>query len=159
MKNYSQQYCTSNETPLQLVAGDTLVVACDTMFLINKIRYEFYKKIHQATLENNSNSCTSLLLAFENRLKDHEASYSQILANSKRSEQISLDIIANTKKSLENTQQSLLANQHSLDEAMVKLERANELIRKEKWNATGQKALTGIAGIGVGILIGVLVTN
>lgn len=159
LKKSSLQYCTSNQAPLQLVVGDTLIVACDTMYLINKTRYEFYKSIHQATLQDDDVPCKNLLKAYETRLQEHELSYSKLLANSQKSEQSTLNLIEYTQKSLEDTQKSLLYSQQSLDESMQKLDGANEQIRKAKWNARGQKLMTGIAGLGVGILIGILLAN
>ncbi|BAX82535.1 hypothetical protein [Labilibaculum antarcticum] len=159
LKKSPLQYCTSNQSPLQLLVGDTLVVVCDTMYLINKTRYQFYKSIHQATLQDDGMECKNLLKAYEARLEEHELSYSKLLANSRKTEKTTLDFIEYTQKSLENTQKTLQYSQQSLDYSMQNLDRANELIRKEKWNARGQKLLTGIAGVGVGILVGVLVTR
>jgi ElaB/YqjD/DUF883 family membrane-anchored ribosome-binding protein len=159
LKKSPLQYCTSNQSPLQLVVGDTLVVVCDTMYLINKTRYQFYKSIHKATLEDDNMECNNLLKAYETRLKEHESSYAKLLANCRQSEKTSLDLIDYTQKSLENTQKTLQYSQQSLDSSIQKLDRANELIRKEKWNDRGQKLVTGIAGVGVGILLGVLVSR
>ncbi|WP_461643401.1 hypothetical protein [Labilibaculum euxinus] len=159
LKKAPLQYCTSNQSPLQLVVGDTLVVMCDTMYLINKTRYQFYKSIHKATLEDDNIECKNLLKAYETRLEEHELSYNKLLANCRKSEKTTLNFIEYTQKSLESTQKTLQYTQQSLDTSMQNLDRANELIRKEKWNATGQKVLTGIAGLGVGILVGVLVTR
>lgn len=159
LKKSPLQYCTSNQSPLQLLVGDTLVVVCDTMYLINKTRYQFYKSIHKATLQDDGMECKELLKAYETRLEEHELSYSKLLANSRKTEQTTLNLIEYTQKSLENTQKTLQYSRQSLDSSIQNLDRANELIRKEKWNARGQKLLTGIAGVGVGILLGVLVTH
>lgn len=153
------EYPLSNETPLQLHRGDTLIVTCDTVYLINKIRYEFYKSIHTATLHNDNEECNQLLRAYEKRVKEHELSYSKLLANCTSTEKSALDMVAYTRKSLEETQHTLQFTQQALEQSSTNLDRANELLRKEKWNVRGQKLLVGVAGVGLGILVGVLMVH
>jgi ElaB/YqjD/DUF883 family membrane-anchored ribosome-binding protein len=157
IKTIPVDYCTSNETPKLLTLGDTIVITCDSVYLINKIRYKFYKEIHLALQKDNNSECKDLLQAYENRLSEHESTYNKLLINSKKTEKISLDLIDYTQKSLENTQKTLDYTQLTLEQSMKSLDQANELIKKEKWNSKGQKLLVGIGGVGVGILVGVLI--
>lgn len=150
-------YCTSNETPKLFKLGDTIVITCDSVYLVNKIRYKFYRDIHLAIQKDDNTECKSLLQAYETRLNEHETAYNKLLLNSKKTEKISLDLIDYTQKSLENTQKTLDFTQQTLEQSMKSLEQANELIRKEKWNSKGQKFLVGVGGVGIGILVGVLI--
>ena len=157
LKTVPLSYCSSNEPPKLFKLGDTILISCDTVYLINKIRYKFYKDIHFAVLQDDNTEYTGLLKAYENRLNEHELAYSKLLKNCRNSEKTSLDLIDFTQKSLQNTQRSLDYSQQALEQSVKSLEQANALIKREKWNSRGQKVLVGIGGVGIGVLIGVLV--
>jgi ElaB/YqjD/DUF883 family membrane-anchored ribosome-binding protein len=149
-------YCSSNKSPLVFLKGDTIVADCDTIYLVNKGRYTFYKNIHKATLSNKDSICNKLLNAYELRLSEHQDAYDKLLDNSKQSEKITLDLMSYTQNSLVNTQKTLDYSRETLEQTLKSLALANDYIKKEKWNARGQKLLTGIGGAGIGLLIGIL---
>jgi ElaB/YqjD/DUF883 family membrane-anchored ribosome-binding protein len=157
LKTIPTDYCTSTSSPLLFVRGDTLTITCDSVYLMNVMRYSFYKNIHKATLSNSDSTCSKLLNAYELRLKEHEQAYKKLLDNSKQAEKISLDMIAYSQKSLAGTQKTLEFTQTTLDQSLKSIDMAHNYIQQEKWNSKGQKLLTGIAGVGVGLLVGILI--
>lgn len=159
LKTIPTEYCTSTSSPLLFVRGDTLTITCDSVYIMNVMRYNFYKNIHKATLSNNDSTCSRLLNAYELRLKEHEDAYNKLLDNSKQAEKVSLDMIAYSQKSLAGTQKTLEFTQTTLDQSLKSIDMAHDYIQQEKWNSKGQKLLTGIAGVGVGLLVGVLITK
>jgi ElaB/YqjD/DUF883 family membrane-anchored ribosome-binding protein len=150
-------YCMSTGSPLLFFKGDTIKVTCDTMYLMNTIRYNFYKNIHKATLTSKDSVCSKLLNAYELRLIEHEQAYNKLLDNSKQAEKISLDLIAYSQKSLAGTQKTLEFTQATLDQSLKSIDMAHNYIQQEKWNSKGQKLLTGICGAGIGLLLGVII--
>jgi len=150
-------YCTSTNSPILFVKGDTIRITCDSIYLMNVIRYNFYKNLHKATLTSKDSVCAKLLNAYELRLVEHEQAYSKLLENSKQAEKISLDLIDYSQKSLAGTQKTLEFAQTTLDQSLKSIDIAHNYIKQEKWNSKGQKILTGICGFGVGLLVGVLI--
>lgn len=150
-------YSISTGSPLLFVKGDTIRVSCDTVYLMNGLRYNFYKNMHKATLAGKDSTCTKLLKAYEIRLTEHENAYNKLLENSKQAEKVSLDMIAYSQKSLAGTQKTLEFTQTTLDQSLKSIDMAHDYIRQEKWNSKGQKLLTGISGVAVGLLVGVLI--
>ncbi len=157
IKNIPADYYSSTGSPLLFVRGDTITVNCDSVYAMNVIRYNFYKNIHKATLENNDSTCSRLLKAYELRLNEHEEAYNKLLDNSKQAEKVSLDMIAYSQKSLAGTQKTLEFTQTTLDQSLKSIDMAHDYIQQQKWNSKGQKLLTGIAGVGVGLLVGILI--
>ena len=157
IKSIPADYCYSNKSPLMYLNGETIIVECDTAYLVNKGRYNFYKNIHEATLSGKDSLSGKLLNAFELRLFEQHNAYEKLLNNSKQSEKITLDLINDTQSSLVNTQKTLDYTQKTLDNSLKSLELANDYIKKEKWNSKGKKLLIGIGGIGVGLITGMLI--
>jgi len=150
-------YCISTSSPLLYIKGDTIQVTCDSVYLINVSRYNFYKNIHKATLSGNDSVCSKLLNAYELRLHEHEQAYNKLLDNSKQAEKISLDMIAYSQKSLAGTQKTLEFTQTTLDQSLKSIDMAHDYIQQEKWNSKGQKLLVGVCGVGLGLLVGILI--
>jgi hypothetical protein len=157
LKTIHSDYSTSTSSPLLFVKGDTISITCDSVYLMNVIRYKFYKNIHKATLESTDSTCSKLLKAYELRLNEHELAYNKLLDNSKQAEKVSLDMIDYSRKSLAGTQKTLEFTQTTLDQSLKSIDMAHNYIQQEKWNSKGQKLLTGIAGLGVGLLVGILI--
>jgi len=151
------EYCTSTSSPLLFVRGDTVRITCDSVYLMNVMRYNFYKNIHKATLASKDSVNSKLLIAYELRLTEHENAYNKLLENSKQAEKISLDLIDYSQKSLAGTQKTLEFTQTTLDQSLKSIDMAHTYIKQEKWNSKGQKLLTGISGVAVGLLVGVLI--
>lgn len=151
------QYGTSTSSPLLFTKGDTIKIESDSVYLVNAIRYSFYRNLHKATLAGKDSVCSKLLNAYELRLIEHEQAYSKLLENSKQAEKVSLDLISYSQKSLAGTQKTLEFTQATLDQSLKSIDMAHNYIQQEKWNSKGQKLLVGICGVGVGLLVGVII--
>ena len=91
------------------------------------------------------------------RLVEHEQAYNKLLDNSKQAEKVSQDMIEYSQKSLAGTQKTLEFTQATLDQSLKSIDMAHNYIQQEKWNSKGQKLLTGICGVGIGLIVGVLI--
>lgn len=150
-------YSTSTKPPLLFIKGDTISISCDSVYMMNVIRYNFYKNLHKATLAGKDSVCNKLLNAYELRLNEHEQAYNKLLDNSKQAEKISLDMINYSQKSLSGTQKTLEFTQATLDQSLKSIDVAHNFIQQEKWNSKGQKLLTGFCGVGIGLILGVII--
>jgi ElaB/YqjD/DUF883 family membrane-anchored ribosome-binding protein len=157
LKTIPSNYCASTSSPLLFVKGDTILTTCDSIYLMNPLRYNFYKNIHKATLSSKDSLCNKIVNAYELRLIEHEQAYNKLLDNSKQAEKVSLELIDYSQKSLAGTQKTLEFTQATLDQSLKSIDMAHNYIQQEKWNSKGQKLLTGICGVGVGLLVGVLI--
>lgn len=159
IKTIPVDYSSSGKAPIMFILGDTIKIECDTIFVMNKGRYQFYKNIHTALQNGSDSTCKNLLKAYELRLSDHENSYMQLVEKSSNSEKVALELVTFTKQSLTETQNTLINTQNSLQETIKNLEIANDHLKKERWNSAGKKVLIGVGGVAVGIITGVLVAK
>ena len=96
-RTYGQEYCISTQKPIAVYLGETIFIPCDTMYLINKGRYDFYKKMHGLNLDREYISYSSLLKKYEDQLSEHKNSYQKLVSNCKKSELKNLNTLKNTK--------------------------------------------------------------
>ena len=156
-KTVPVEYSTSTKAPLLFIKGDTIRVSTDSIYLMNGMRYNFYKNIHKATLMSKDSVCAKLLNAYELRLVEHEQAYNKLLDNSKQAEKVTQDLIDYSQKSLAGTQKTLQFTQITLDQSLKSIDMAQDYVQKAKWNSKGQKLLTGLTGAGIGLLLGILI--
>lgn len=149
--------CNTNGLPILIKNGETFTATCDSMYVVNKARFNFYRNIHKLTLSETDATFKLLLKAYEDRLSENELAYQRLLDNSKTYEGITNELIGYSKASLESTQKSLDVTQNSLCKSINDLNSATEILKEERKNGRKDKLLFGFGGVGIGILIGVLV--
>ncbi len=150
-------YALSTDSPLCFTSGDTLLIRCDSVYVINTERYRIYTACLRALREDNEQPCGRLLQAYEDRLREHDESYRLLLANCRETEKVSDEMLSYTRASLENTLATLDHTQQTLDRSLEGLRQTEELLRRQQNRQTGQKFLIGAGGVGLGILVGILV--
>lgn len=151
------EYGTSNKAPIMFISGDILQIDCDTVFVVNKGRYNFYKNIHLALQNDNDSICGKLVKAYEFRLIDREISFQKIIENSRKSEKAALEMLEFTQGTLISTQKTLENTQLNLENTRRNLDIANENLKKARWNSVGNKILIGVGGAAIGLITGVLI--
>ena len=157
LKTITPDFSLSTKSPLLINAGDTILIQCDSVFLINKERYKFYKNLHAAILNNGDSTCLLVLKAYEKKLIEHELSFRELLENSRLAEKTTLELLAFSKSSLLDTQSKLENTQITLENTRKNLEIANNHIKKERWSTAGKKIMIGVGGVAIGIITGVLI--
>jgi len=156
-KTIPPDFSLSTKSPQLINAGDTLLIQSDSVFLINKERYKFYKNIHTSILNDNDSLCTMLLRSYEIKLAEHEKSFRELLENSRLAEKTTSELLTFTKNSLLNTQNTLENTQITLENTRRNLEIANNHIKKERWNTAGKKIMIGVGGVAVGLITGIII--
>lgn len=152
-------YSINRGAPLEFQKGDTLIIQCDQVFLINKERFDLYKKLHANILKPSNFACQSLVESLEQELEERNKAYNSLLVNCEKRSKLSDDLIENTILKLSSTHEGLKESQESLKTSIKKLGETEERLSKIKKERFNQKILTGVAGVGLGILLGVLVSH
>lgn len=152
-----ENYCFSEQRPILFTIGDTVIVACDSIYLMNAKRYAFYKSIHEALLLDDDTVYSKLLLSYELRLKEHHDTFERLFKNIDQADITTQNLIDYSQGSLTNTHQNVYDLQEKLDISIKNLELANGIIKDERRKNRNSKALIGIGGTSLGILIGVLI--
>jgi t-SNARE complex subunit (syntaxin) len=144
--------CRSFQKPLFLYKGDTLVNTCDTVVLINVVRYHLYETSRQSVLNNNysklQNEMNSALLEQISLYKEWNDSLQHQYTTVSNMFAASLNT---TQNQLGKVSGEINAAQVSLDAANKNLDEAVKHLKKAQWD----KYKWG----GVGLLVGVLVST
>jgi hypothetical protein len=150
-------YCISEQRPLLFTIGDTILVECDSIYMMNAKRYAFYKSVHEAFLKDNDAVYGKLLESYELRLKEHQDTYERLFSNIHQSDKITSDLVDSSQQSLASAKRSIFSLQEKLDVSIKNLELANAIIKDERRKSRNQKILTGVGGAGVGLIVGILI--
>lgn len=144
--------CNSYQKPLFLHKGDTVVSLCDTVVMMNTIRYNLYESARLTILSNKyaklqaeMNSALTeqvgLYKTWNDSLQQKYTSVSGMFATS----------LTTTQSELKKVSGEIASAQLSLDKANKNLDDALEHLRKAQW----EKYKWG----GAGLLIGILATS
>ncbi len=149
-------FCSSFDKPLTLLKGQSIAftVPCDTLYIINKGRFNMYDKLHSWILSGKSDSLSNVLLNIHLSMMDSTAVFFKKLNDSNKDlERLAKDMNKYTTTTLTQAQISLNSTMESLDKASkdiaeVKenLDKARKEIRCDRWKA-------GIIGGGAGFVL------
>lgn len=149
-------YKSSFEKPLLFTAGDTLIVQADTIYVINKIRYQFYQNLHKNILDDSFMDCESTIETLRKQLEASNLAYDQLYANCDQTGKAAHKTITTSIQSLNNIETKLTNTESKLTQSISKLDKTNELMKQIKKDKKKDKLLFGIGGIAIGILCGIL---
>jgi hypothetical protein len=151
-----ENYCFAERSPVKITMGDTIIVSCDSLYLMNPKRYAFYKDLHNAVLSGDDYTYAQLLTAYELRIQEHQQIIDKLLLNSKLAEDITFSMIDSTQSSIASTQETITNSQSMLDKSALKLDEAKGDIKKGKLGSSGKKFLYGAGGFGTGLILGII---
>ncbi|MGQ1911243.1 hypothetical protein ACT3CE_15835 [Marinifilum sp. RC60d5] len=151
------RYSSSYEKPLLFTAGDTLLVQTDTIYVINKIRYQFYQNLHKNIFNDSFMDCESTIETLKKQLEASNLAYDQLYANCDQTGKAARESIATSIQSLSSIESKLTHTESKLTQSISKLDTTHELMKQIKKDKKKDKLLFGIGGITIGILCGILV--
>lgn len=156
--------CASLQTVL-LLSGDTFLVKCDTVYLLNKLTFRQYDGAYRdirkkgTSIANLMNAYDEILGLQENRLREQAKSYDELRVNF-------LSLATDTQTKITDSSIRLTAALTSLDnlnkdlvETKMLLGEAKEIIHTEKNWLNLEKLLWGAGGVAVGVVLGAVLTN
>jgi hypothetical protein len=161
-KSYSQSFNCSGLSASRYYLKDTILVACDTVFLLNKVTYSFYrnqlKRINTTDprLKELVSTQSELIKLYEKRIADMTIEYDTLrktfqrnLSSSKNFIESSNSELTEIDNSLGKAQINIMAAKDSIASVKILLKEEMVKIRKEKW-------AWGIGGAVLGGLITIL---
>ena len=146
--------CSGNDKPIPCIKGKIIQIDCDTLYLINKMRFKLYEEAKQAVLKGGSYEV--LIQNYEESLNEQDSYYQKLLEKNRQLDSNSQNIVRETKATLVQVEHSLSQSSLSLDLANKNLEEANKLIKKERKNGMWNKLFVGAGTFTMGILTGIL---
>jgi hypothetical protein len=155
----SGEQCIDQKAPRLYLSGDTLIIECDSMYLLNTTRYSFYREIHQSIKLEDSRTCQSLVLAYERSLAEEEESYRSLLENARQTDQVSSETLQNTQDELIDVQKQLRNIDLELTRNQEELKAAEENIARGKRKSNRQKVIFGVGGLAIGIISGIIIAQ
>lgn len=154
-------FSVSTGKPLLFAKNSILRIEADSVYVMNPIRYKFYRDLHQSIFSTDSlsDACRQVIKSYEQSLTESQKMFDALLENYDKAHNISIELVDRTQASLVQTEKTLELTQIALRNASFSLDQANKSIKQKKWNSIAKKLLVGAGGVGVGVLIGVLAAH
>ncbi|MBW8684518.1 hypothetical protein [Chitinophaga rhizophila] len=143
--------------------GDTLLIQCDTAFILNKTTFHIYKKFYDKTRQGNSSfkgimdSYESMIHQQDTMLRIKEFYYQQLRQQMDSVTNSSLTFMDKTSVSLQGISASLDKATTSLTETQKLLEESRQMLQEERKKRNARAIKFGIGGVAIGALITALI--
>lgn len=147
----------TNTDPVPYLNGSTIKSYCDTVYVINKLRFANYEAARKYIMNSRTNK--ELIAQYEKALNEQDKYYKELMKNYRLADSVSQNLIKDTRNDLQGVSNTLKNACNSIDSVNTKLDDVQKLIKKQKWESLKQKVAVGFAGLGAGVLIGVLVSH
>jgi len=151
--------CTSIQTIL-LLSGDSFLVKCDTVYLLNKLTFRQYDGAYR-DIRKRGSSVSNLMSAYDeiiglqqNRLQEQAKSYNELRSNFSSLAGDTQTKIAESSTRLTSAVASLDNLSNDLVETKRLLGEAKEIVNTEKNWLNVEKLLWGAGGLVVGVVLG-----
>ncbi len=154
-----KEYAVSKKLPLEYHLGDTLIIQCEKVYLINKNRYDLYRKLHANILKPSDSGYHDMIANLQQQLSTLKKDYNDLMANCDQSTELGSEAIKGSIATLNKTNKELGTIQSNLGNSIENLKTTETLLRDARADKNKQNLISGIAGVGVGLLLGILLTN
>lgn len=137
--------------------NDTLIVRCDTVYLLNPATFQLYSKTYKSFRANNSDqrklvaTFDELQKLYESRIARQDTEYIQLRAKFDSLALASQLYIGKTGSSLHQLNISLNQINENVKGAKQDVTESKELIRQEIRKSLGNKLRWGLGGFGIGL--------
>jgi hypothetical protein len=165
-QNVTQTFddCASIQTVL-LVSGDTFLVKCDSVYLLNKLTFRQYDGAYRdirkrgSSVSNLMNAYDEIIGLQQNRLEEQAKSYNELRSNFSSLAGDTQTKIAESSTRLNSAVASLENLNNDLVETKRLLGEAKEIINTEKSWLNLEKLMWGTGGLVVGVVLGAVLTK
>jgi flagellar biosynthesis chaperone FliJ len=155
---------SSGTSVYSIYRGDTLLIQCDTAFILNKTTFNVYKKFYDKTRQGSSSfkgimeSYESMIRQQDTMLKTKEIYYQQMKQQFDSLSGSSLAFMDKTSNSLQGISSSLDKATSSLVETQKLLEDSRRMLEEERKKRNSRALKFGIGGVVIGALVAALIT-
>ena len=155
-----QNWCMQKDySVLRFYKGDTVLITCDTVFLVNTSTYRLYADVFRNF--NSKNSDVRKLAAlfdqskelYENRIHQQTAEYEALKKQFDDLVHQSQALVHQTSDKLIAVDNTLNRIDRNISNAQTNIDEAKKLIREEMRLGNKQRLKWGIGGLGVGVVI------
>lgn len=154
---------SSGTSVYSIYRGDTLLIQCDTAFLVNKNTFSIYKKFYDKTRQGNTSfkgimdSYETMIHQQDTMLRVKEFYYQQLKQQMDSVTNNSLVFMDKTSLSLQGISSSLDKATTSLVETQRLLEDSRKMLEDERKKRNSRAIKFGIGGAVIGALITALI--
>lgn len=149
--------CFPTSRPFVVTKGMQVKITCDTAFLINSERLRFYRQLHSAALSNNKNEALQNALSFyQSSLEEKERFYRALMTNYFKSDSISGSTLTEARTKINKVDQTLGSVIKTVDDTRQTINEVRYQLNKERRKQNVDKWMTGITGISIGLIVGIL---
>ena len=154
---------SSGTSVYSIYRGDTLLIQCDTAFIVNKNTFSIYKKYYDKTRQGSSSfkgimdSYESMIRQQDTMLRTKEFYYQQMKHQMDSLTNNSLSFMDKTSVSLQGISSSLDKATSSLVETQKLLEESRKMLEEERRKRNSRALKFGIGGVAIGALITALI--
>ena len=147
-------YSFSMESPKIMRAGQIIKFEADSIYLVNKARLSFYEelRIKLVTLDFD---CEPTIELYKKSLNQNSLFAQQLLENSEITNRLNANIVFDSRLLLDKNNAALNLTLENLNSANENLELAKSELSKMRQNSFLGNFLYTLAGIGIGVIVGV----
>jgi hypothetical protein len=151
-------FCISYNSPKPLLKGTVVKVECDTAYLVNTTRFKTYEAAKRALIKSAGNkNYRELEEKYEAALRQQDLYYKELMKNYSNTDSLAAQMITSARNDLNALGARLESTRKILYDTDQKLDEVKKTLAQEKQTSRRQKIFAGFAGLGIGILIGLLV--
>jgi len=147
-------YSNSFEKPLLILSGQLVNFQADSIYLVNKPRLTLYEDIRR-TLMTLDLDCEHAISLYRESIEQNHLIADKLIMNSSNIQHLHRKTFTDTKLLLNRNKESLNKSIDNLESAQINLEKIKEEIDRIETNTFFDNLLYGLAGVGVGILVGI----
>jgi hypothetical protein len=156
----SDTFCFSNKKPLPFVAGSRIKTECDTVYIINKHRYNLYEEsVTMIKTGKYVNACNATVKSLEDRIESQNKAFYQLYNTYMALDSVSQKSINDTRTSLIQVNNTLVNTQNNIVEVDKKMGEIKKTINQQRRQSFMDKILYGTGGVAVGILVGLIIAR
>jgi hypothetical protein len=156
----TRDFCDTGSYHIRLyLRNDSLVVRCDTVYLLNPATFMLYSKTYNSFRTGNADqkklvsTFSELQKLYENRIAQQDTEYVQLKAQFDSLVNNSQTYIQKSSTDLNQLNISLKQINENVKGAKQDVTESKELIRQEIRKSTGSKLRWGLGGFGIGITV------
>lgn len=150
--------CTDKMRVFAVFAEDTIVVRCDTMYLVNKVAVQNYQAFRRYAQQTERGKVFQALEElYKRRLAEQKAEYDSLMEVVLRFQNHSESTMGEIESRADSMNIHLAQIDSSLIQATRTLEEVRDNVKREKRSAWWKKAGIGLGGVAIGLLLGLLI--
>lgn len=150
----SQSYANRTGEPFTVKKDSLYVFRTPDIYLVNKKSFLAIKNVYQSTIDKDKMT-KDIIEKYTQTLRRNIDLERRLTINFTESDSLDLVVYQKTQVTLNHTQKALDYTLNSLEKATKSFELVEKATKRERRKTIFEKTLIGLAGIGIGVLVGV----